>query len=212
MTCKTRPRRTARVRRRSRASSGACSSGAGLSLGALTLLSGCDAHRRRRRAEGAVGRCRAGTTACRRGCSIPNRLAPEYPGERDHQAVSVQRLLRRGRGAAGRRGRLPARALRAWSGRRSRGRCPSSTRCRRYRRSRATSASKAGARSASGAACAFRDFPAAHRRRPDGQVRRLQVRRRLLHQHRHGDRAASADAARRCASPTRSCRRSTDFR
>ena len=41
----------------------------------------------------------------------------------------------------------------------------------------------------------FSDFLAAHRRGHDGQVRRLQVRRRLLHQHRHADGIASADRA-----------------
>ena len=46
----------------------------------------------------------------------------------------------------------------------------------------------------------------------DREVRRLQVRRRLLHQHRHADRAASADAAHVQASPTRSCRASTASR
>jgi hypothetical protein len=39
-------------------------------------------------------------------------------------------------------------------------------------------------------------IPRARRRRPPRQVRRLQNRRRLSEQHRHGDRAASADIAR----------------
>ncbi len=42
---------------------------------------------------------------------------------------------------------------------------------------------------------AVRALPAACRRRPEREIRRLQVRRRLLHQHRHGHRAASANAA-----------------
>jgi hypothetical protein len=41
----------------------------------------------------------------------------------------------------------------------------------------------------------FSDFPHARGRRHRRQIRRLQMRRRLLHQHRHGDGAASADPA-----------------
>ena len=40
---------------------------------------------------------------------------------------------------------------------------------------------------------ALRRFPEARRRRPDGEVRGLQVLGRLLHQHRHGHGAAPAD-------------------
>ena len=41
----------------------------------------------------------------------------------------------------------------------------------------------------------FCELSPARRRRSEREVRRLQVRRRLLHQHRHGHRAASADRA-----------------
>src|SRR5690606_3651484 len=41
---------------------------------------------------------------------------------------------------------------------------------------------------------AVRHLPQARRRRSECEIRWLQVRGRLLHQHRHGDRAASADA------------------
>ena len=155
-------------------------------------------------------------SACRRCCAAmsrwndgvqdwlfdPKRLAPEFPESRDHPAVPVQRLLRRGRSARGRRRQLQARGRRAWCARRSPGRCPSSTRCRRCRRSRATSASKAGAPSASGAACASPTSCSASAPTLTREVRRLQVRRRLLHQHRHGDGAASADPAHASASAT----------
>ena len=56
------------------------------------------------------------------------------------------------------------------------------------------------------------DLPRADRRRHHREVRRLQVRRRLLLEHRHGDGAAPADAAHASATAATSCRRSTASR
>ena len=124
----------------------------GLSLGALTLLSGCNVTEPGIGAESADGdvaleRPRAGLAL------RSDKARAGISGKRDHAAVSVQCVLRHGRGAASRSGRLSARNLRASCARKGRGRCPSFTSCRRPRRSRAISASKAGAPSASGAAC-----------------------------------------------------------
>ncbi len=55
-------------------------------------------------------------------------------------------------------------------------------------------------------------LPRAHRRRHDREVRRLPVRRRLLHEHRHADRAASADAVGADVRRAARCRPSTASR
>ena len=79
-------------------------------------------HRQRRRPKACCARCRASTTARRPGCSIRTRSRRNYPESAITRAVPVQRLLRRGRGAGGRRQRLQARGRRPGRQTRSRGR------------------------------------------------------------------------------------------
>ena len=55
-------------------------------------------------------------------------------------------------------------------------------------------------------------IPQAARRRHPRQIRLVPMRRGLFQHHRHGDRAASADATHRSSSTTRSCRASTASR
>jgi len=91
----------------------------------------------------------------------PNKLAPTYTGQHDHQAVPVQRLLRRGRCARSRRRDVQARGRRPCRRQDIVDVCKTSTRCRRTSRSPATSASRAGARSARGRVRGWRTFSSA---------------------------------------------------
>ena len=164
-----------------------------LSLGGLSLLTGC-----------------ASPTTIGRDLSHA-RLAPERPRagvalrseparadlhrSADHAAVSVQRVLRHRRRAAKSMAasfRLKVSGLVSGQARVD-----------------AARAVRAAARGADHAAHlrgrlerdrplgrhAVRGLPEARRRGYDGEIRRLQMRRRLLRKHRHADRAASADAA-----------------
>ena len=127
------------------------------SLGALTFLTGCDI------IDGAVGRRRAAQDfriqRRRAGLAVQSQQAgADLSRKRDHPAVSVQRLLSRGRSAGGRRRDLQARGRRPGRQQEAVDAGASSMRCRRCRRSPATSASRAGARSAPGRACGCREF------------------------------------------------------
>ena len=123
----------------------------GLSLGALSMLSGC-AITDDDGVQHVLRRCRAGTTACRPGSSTRAARA-RVPESAITAPIPVQRLLRRGRGPLGRRRGLRARVAglvrekKPWT-------LPELYALPQVSRSRATSASRAGARSASGAACA----------------------------------------------------------
>ena len=122
-----------------------------VSLGALTMLTGCDVTRSRLRSERAAKRCRSGTIAPRRRCSAQPPRA-DILARAGRQAAALQRLLRcRGR-RTGRRGELeagagwPDRGQAALDGRSKSTSCPS------RRSSSATSASRDGTTSASGRA------------------------------------------------------------
>jgi hypothetical protein len=131
--------------------------------------------------------------ACRAGCSIrPNWRRPIRLD--DHPALSLQRLLRRRRGARGGRGKLSPRSAglvadrRKWSLPELRA-MPQADQVTRHICVEGWSAiGKWGG-------VPFATFCATSAPTRRRQVRRLQVRRRLLHQHRHGHRAAPADAA-----------------
>ena len=169
-------------------------------------------HRRPCRPKARCARCRTSTTGVQAWLFNPNRLAPTYPEsaitrpfpfnayypEDEAPEVDERRLQARGRRPGRQQEAVDAGA--------------SSMRCRRRRRSPATSASRAGARSASGPACGSREFL----RRIGADTRAkyvwFQLRRGLFQHHRHGDRAASADAAHASSSTTRSCRASTASR
>ena len=130
----------------------------GLSLGALSLLSGCDLTDKLTYDDSvqkmltAMSRWNDGVQAW---LFDPKRLAPEFPESRitspfpfnAYYSEDEVRMV----DATGYRSRSAA-----WCARKSHGACPSSTRCRRCRRLRGTSAWRAGARSASGAARASR--------------------------------------------------------
>ena len=72
------------------------------SLGALTFLTGCDIIDGDT-AEGVLRKISAFNDGAQAALFSRTKLAPTYPRERHQQAVPVQRLLRRGRGAGGRR-------------------------------------------------------------------------------------------------------------
>ena len=185
--------------------------GRGLSLGALTLLSGCNVTDQESRAEGAVGdvaleRSRAGldlrSQPARAGVPGEPRSRSRFRSTRSTAMDEVPRVdaasykLEICRARAREEAVDAARALRAAPG--LAGDAPHLR--RGLERDRQVERR------------ALQRFPAAHRRRPDREVRGVQVRGQVPHQHRHGDRAASADAAHVPASPTRSCRRSSASR
>ena len=125
----------------------------GLSLGALTLLSGCDVTNGSR-CRRCCGRCRAGTIACRTGSSIPTGSRRSSRKAAITKPFPFNAFYGDGRGAARGRRELQARGLRARAREEAVDAARALRAARRSRRSRGTSASKAGARSASGAACA----------------------------------------------------------
>ena len=178
----------------------------GLVLGALALLSGLrrDQPTRAERLW-AMSRWNDGVQAW---IFDPEPLAPELPGEPNHRPFRSTRFI--GGGGAGHRWRGYKLESRALSARRSRGRSTASRACRR---SQITRHICVEGWSAIGkwSGVRFSDFLRPDRRRHQREIRRLQMRRRLLHQHRHGHRPASADRADAHASATRSCRANTGF-
>jgi hypothetical protein len=124
-----------------------------LTLGGLSLLTGCSISDNTQ-VEAALTKISRLNDKVQGLIFSPTQLAPTYTEAEITRPFPVQRLLRRGRGARGRRGRLQARSDRHGRRQRTPGPCPSCAPCRSTTRSRGTSAWKAGAPSASGAACA----------------------------------------------------------
>ncbi len=165
----------------------------GLSLGALALLSGCDLTD-----DENVQKLLLGMSRWNDGVQAwlfdPEQARAGVSGERDHQALSLQRLLPRGRGARRGRGELRARTV----GPHPRPEALDAARALRPAADFADHAShlrRGLERDRQVERRALFRFPRAHRRRHHGEIHRLRVRRRLHHEHRHGDRAAPADAA-----------------
>ena len=105
----------------------------GASLGALTLLTGCDVSDSFSAEEmlKQVSKFNDGVQAL----DVQSQCdGADVFGKPDHQAVPVQRLLQPRRGAGSRRQDVEAGGAAAWSRTRSRGRWKSSTSCRRSSR------------------------------------------------------------------------------
>ena len=183
----------------------------GASLGALTLLTGCDI------VDGRVGGAGAAQDFAlqrrRAGLAVQSQQAgADLSRERDHQAVPVQRLLSgetTRRRSIGGDFKLEVGGLidnkEPW------------TLERLYalpQESQITRLICVEGWSAIGKWTGVRlqRIPAPARRRHAREIRLVPVRRGLFQHHRHGDRAASADAAHASSSPTRSCRASTASR
>ena len=165
----------------------------GASLGALTLLTGCDVSDSFS-AEDMLKKVSKFNDAVQAAIFNPNALAPEFPESAITKPFPFNAVLRFRRRAHHRRQGVEVRGARAWSTTRSPGPWRSSTSCRRSSRSRAISASRAGARSGAGPArrCAI---SSTGRRRHPRQILLVPVCgfRRLQLAAGHGDGAASAD-------------------
>ena len=123
----------------------------GASLGALTLLTGCDVSDSFS-AEEMLKQVSKFNDAVQALIFNPECAGADLSGKRDHKAIPVQRLLRSRRRARRSTARTGSSRCAASSTTRNRGRWRSSTSCRRSSRSRAISASRAGARSGAGPA------------------------------------------------------------
>ena len=129
----------------------------GASLGALTLLTGCDIVDSYS-AESVLAQMSKFNDRVQAALFNPNTLAPTFPESAITRPFPFNAYYTDRRGAGGRRRGPTSSKSQGLSKTRSRGRWMNSTRCRRTRRSRGISASRAGARSAVGPACALGDF------------------------------------------------------
>ena len=123
------------------------------SLGALAVLTGCDIID----GDTSENALRVISTFNDRVQALlfnPNTLAPEYPESMITRPFPFNAYYSEDEAPDIDADNTSSKSA-AWSTTRSRGLCPSSTSCRRSRRSPATSASRAGARSAPGRASSF---------------------------------------------------------
>ena len=179
-----------------RRSSAACSCARRCRSARCRMLTGCDlTDDEPTRSTACCGQCRAGTIRCRRRCSTRTGWRRPTPRADITRAVPVQRLLsarttRRSSTAA--TYKLEVSGLvedkSPWTLARLRA-LPQTSQITRHICVEGWSAiGKWGG-------VAVPHLPGAHRRRHAGQICRLPLRRQILLQHRHGDGAASADAA-----------------
>ena len=162
-----------------------------ISLGALTLLTGCDVSEEEP-VQKALRAVSAWNDRVQAAIFRPNHLAPTFRAGAGGQAAAVQRLLRHRGRQAGRR-----RHLEAGIGRTHR-RQAAVDRAAALRAARAGNHHPAHLRGRLGlhrpmVRPELEGLLAAHRRGSDGEVRLLPLRRRFHREHRHGDGAAPAD-------------------
>ncbi len=183
----------------------------GLSLGALEPACRAAMSRMPMQCKKSCGACRAGTTGVQAAIFDPEQARAGISGKRDYEAVSVQRVLRRVGGAARRCGDLQA-GIERIDTRESavdagQALCAAANEPDHapYLRRGMERDRQVGRRN-------VQDVSGTRRRRPHREIRRFQVRGRLLHQHRHADGAASADAADLQVRGCRYCRSRMVFR
>ena len=166
----------------------------GVSLGALTLLTGCDISN-----DSAIDHALRAVSAfndrVQAALFDPNKLAPEYPASMVLKPPRFNAYFPNRRPPAGERRHVAARARRA-DRQQAALDPPAARRLAGTRDDHPPRLRRGLGLYRPMVRRAAPQLPRARWRRPEGQIRRLQDRRRLPEQHRHGDRAAPADPAR----------------